>query len=36
MLCGGDVLQYEQLKKISTGEYLIKLDDFVSRLEKRK
>ena len=33
-LCGGDVSQYNELKKISVGEYIIKLDDYISRIEK--
>lgn len=35
MLCGGDVLQYKELRKMSAGEYLTKLDNFVSRIEKK-
>ena len=34
LLCGGDILQYKELRKMSVGEYLIKLDDVVSRIEK--
>lgn len=34
LLCGGDILQFQELKKMSVGEYLTKLDNFVSRLEK--
>jgi len=36
ILAGGDILQYEALKKISVNDYLIKLDDFVTRLEVNK
>lgn len=35
MLCGDDVLQYKELRKMSVGEYLTKLDNFVSRIEKK-
>ena len=36
ILAGGDILQYNELKKISVNDYLIKLDDFVTRLEVNK
>jgi len=36
LLCGGDIVQFKEFKKMSVGEYLTKLDDFVSRLESRK
>ena len=36
ILAGGDIIQYNELKKISVNDYLLKLDDFVSRLEVRK
>lgn len=36
LLCGGDIVQYNELKKISVGDYLIKLDDYVARIERNK
>jgi len=34
LMCGGDVVQYSALKKISIVDYLIKLDIFVSEQEQ--
>jgi len=36
ILAGGKITEYNELKKISVNDYLIKLDDFVSRLEVNK
>lgn len=33
-ICGGDVIQYNELRRMSVREYLIKLEDFVTRIEK--
>lgn len=33
ILADGDVVQYKELKKCTIGEYLIKLDNFVSSIE---
>jgi len=32
-LCHGDIVQYKQLQKLSIGEYLIKLSNFVDQIE---
>ena len=34
ILSGGDVVQYKELNKCTVGEYLIKLDNFVSKIEQ--
>jgi len=36
ILAGGKITEYNELKKISVSDYLIKLDDFVSRIESQK
>jgi len=36
LLADGKISEYNELKKISVNDYLLKLDDFVSRLEVRK
>ena len=36
ILAGGKIAEYNELKKISVYDYLLKLDDFVSRLEVKK
>ena len=36
ILAHGNILEYNELKKISVNDYLIKLDDFVTRLEVNK
>ncbi len=36
LLVGGDLVQYELMKQISVNDYLLKLDDFVTRLEPSK
>ena len=36
ILAHGNILEYNDLKKISVNDYLIKLDDFVTRLEVNK
>jgi len=33
ILADGDIAQYKELKKCNLAEYLIKLDNFVSRIE---
>jgi len=33
ILANGDIVQYNELKKISVNDYILKLDDFVTRLE---
>lgn len=36
ILADGDLTQYEQLKKLTVSEYLIKLEDFVARIEHKR
>jgi len=36
VLCGGDVVQYEQMKKLSIGDYLIKLDNWVDKMKPKE
>lgn len=33
ILADGDIVQYKELKKCTVGEYLTKLDNFVTRIE---
>tara|TARA_R110000868_G_scaffold30354_4_gene112452 strand:+ start:547 stop:696 length:150 start_codon:yes stop_codon:yes gene_type:complete len=33
VICGGDVVQYKELKKMTIEDYIIKLDNFVSSIE---
>lgn len=36
MLSGGDVMQYEAIKRGSIGAYLTKLNNFVEEIEREK
>lgn len=36
VLCGGDVVQYEAMKKLSIGDYLIKLDNWVDKIKPKE
>ena len=33
IICGGDVVQYNEIMKMSIDDYLIKLDNWVSGIE---
>jgi hypothetical protein len=35
-ICGGDVVQYKELKKSTIEEYIVKLDSFVSSIEAKQ
>ena len=35
-ICDGDVLQFKEIKSGSVGVYLIKLDNFVTQIERQQ
>lgn len=35
MLSGGDVIQFEAIKRGSIGDYLIKLDNYITGIERQ-
>ena len=36
VLCGGDVNQYEAMKRLSIGDYIIKLDNWVDKIKPKQ